>query len=101
MRPANGRLRLPSERRTMMKTLSMRERKLNGEAAPVPELGRDLDPASVAFDDILGNCQPEPRSSLPGLRREERLEDAGPWLRSDALTGVSYLDARPCTAVPN
>src|SRR5713101_4648263 len=47
--------------------------------------------AAVTLHDALRHPQSEP-GPLPGLRREERLEDLGEKIVRDSLAGVAHLD---------
>ena len=58
------------------------------------------DPAPRLRDAAMRRRQPQPRAAAGLLRREERLEDAVPQLRSDARAGVGDGDARERLARP-
>src|SRR5207244_12637569 len=66
-------------------------RQRDRERGPAADTASHAHRATVTLHDTLRDPEPKARA-LPGLRREERLEDLRQDVVGDALAGVAHLD---------
>src|SRR2546430_15746421 len=67
------------------------DRQRDHEGRPAADAAAHAHRAAVALHDPLRDPEPQ-AGALPGLRREERLEDLREEIVRDSLAGVAHLD---------